>query len=209
MALAAELARRGSASVGRTVMLASALPDQDDIRQRQALLAGMLPKPVRRESLHRLLAGLFRPGQAAPAGAPAGPRPEGGRLADRLPLRILLVEDEPVNQMVAQRMLQLLGYKPETVANGAAAVQAAREQQPDVILMDIHMPEMDGFAATEEIRRLSGPDRGPRIIAMTANALTGDRERCLAAGMDDYISKPVTLPDLEAALSRCLSPLRA
>jgi CheY-like chemotaxis protein len=99
-------------------------------------------------------------------------------------------------------MLGLLGFRPETVSNGTEAIRRAVESRPDIILMDVQMPEMDGFQATTAIRKAFAPERGPHIIAMTANALTGDRERCLAAGMDDYISKPVRLEDLQAALLR-------
>ena len=124
-------------------------------------------------------------------------------LADDVPLKILLVEDNPVNQRVALRLLERMGYQPDTVANGVEGVAAVGESLYDVILMDVHMPEMDGLAATRAIRRILGPDRQPRIIGMTANALHGAREACLEAGMDDYLAKPFTLGDLQAALRRC------
>lgn len=195
--LAGEISRRGNAACPHIVMLTSALPNQESIRKAQANLAGVLPKPVRASSLLRLLNQVFSP-----------PIPERfndvalGKLADRLPVRILMAEDDPVNKMVGLRMLGLLGFRPETVSNGTEAIRRAVESRPDIILMDVQMPEMDGFQATTAIRKAFAPERGPHIIAMTANALTGDRERCLAAGMDDYISKPVRLEDLQAALLR-------
>jgi CheY-like chemotaxis protein len=116
-------------------------------------------------------------------------------------LHILLAEDNPVNQMVTQKMLNKLGYRADVVANGVEVLQALGRNTYDIILMDVQMPEMDGLEATKVIRR-KWPD-GPLIIAMTASALVGDREMCLAAGMDGYISKPVTVEELDAALQSC------
>jgi PAS domain S-box-containing protein len=116
-------------------------------------------------------------------------------------LHILLAEDNTVNQMVTQKMLNKLGYKADVVANGVEVLQAMERNTYDVILMDVQMPEMDGLMATKVIRQ-RWPD-GPMIIAMTASALVGDREMCLAAGMDGYISKPVTVEELNAALQSC------
>ena len=113
-------------------------------------------------------------------------------------LQILLAEDNQVNQIVTQRMLNKLGYRADVVANGIEVLQALERQTYDVILMDILMPEMDGLDATKAIRQ-RWPD-GPKIVAMTASALQGDRETCLAAGMDGYISKPTAIEDLSAAL---------
>ncbi|MGV8175780.1 MAG: ATP-binding protein [Methanothrix sp.] len=116
--------------------------------------------------------------------------------------RILLAEDNLVNQTVTKRMLQKLGYRADVAANGLEVLEALARQHYDVVLMDVQMPEMDGLQATREIRRRhSGSDR-PVIIAMTAMALKGDQEICLATGMDDYISKPVKLEMLKAALEK-------
>ncbi|OPY52282.1 MAG: hybrid sensory histidine kinase BarA [Methanosaeta sp. PtaU1.Bin112] len=116
------------------------------------------------------------------------------------PLRILLAEDNAVNQMVAIQMLKRLGYSADVAGNGLEVLQALERQPYDVVLMDVQMPEMDGLAAAQEIRKLW--PRGPRIIAITAYALKGDRERCLAAGMDDYISKPIVIEELKRVLEK-------
>jgi two-component system, sensor histidine kinase len=116
-------------------------------------------------------------------------------------LRVLVAEDHPVNQVVARRLLEKLGYAVDVAADGEAAVAAAARTPYAAILMDCQMPRMDGFAATAEIRRQSGARRVP-IVAITANAMPGDRERCLAADMDDFLAKPVQLAALAETLRR-------
>ena len=117
-------------------------------------------------------------------------------------LSILLAEDNLVNQMVTQRMLNKLGYRADIASNGKEVLQALERQSYEVVIMDVLMPEMDGLEATREIRR-RWPENGPKIIAMTASVLKGDREMCLAAGMDRYISKPTRLVELKSALESC------
>jgi signal transduction histidine kinase len=119
--------------------------------------------------------------------------------------RILLVDDSKMNQMVARGMLQRLGYEVDVAGNGGDAVLAATSSHYDVVLMDCLMPDMDGYEATEIIRRSEGPSRHTTIVALTASALSGDRERCLAAGMDDYLSKPLRPAVLETVLGRWVS----
>jgi CheY-like chemotaxis protein len=139
------------------------------------------------------------------------------KLAESLPLKILLAEDNLVNQKVALRILERMGYRADIVANGLEVLEALQRQSYDVVLMDLQMPEMDGLEATRQIiqewtdnaepknnKNITQTRRKyrPRIIAMTANAMHGDRETCLAAGMDDYVSKPIVIEELIAALKR-------
>ena len=123
-------------------------------------------------------------------------------LAQRLPLRILLTEDNAINQKVALRLLKRLGYRADVAGNGIEAIEALQRQAYDVILMDVQMPDMDGVEATQIIRHDFRPEQQPHIIALTANALEGDKERFLSIGMDDYISKPVRVHELVEALKR-------
>ncbi len=124
-------------------------------------------------------------------------------MGKRHPLRILIAEDNSINLQLALLTLEQLGYRADIAGNGLEAVEALSRQPYDAVLMDIQMPEMDGLDATKKIRGTIPPKRQPRIIAMTANALQGDREMCLAAGMDDYISKPFTVERLTRALLEC------
>ena len=123
-------------------------------------------------------------------------------LAERLPLRILVAEDNPVNQRLALLLLEQLGYRAELAANGKEVLAALERQPFDLVLMDVQMPELDGLAATRALRQRLPPG-GPRVVAMTASALREDREACLAAGMDDFLTKPIRIEALVAALQAC------
>ena len=117
-------------------------------------------------------------------------------------LRVLVAEDNAVNQKVAMRMLERLGLRPDVAANGREAVEMCAMLPYDLIFMDCQMPEMDGYTATAEIRKRQGSNARVPIIAMTAEAMEGCREHCIAAGMDDYIAKPVRLDELIEALKK-------
>jgi CheY-like chemotaxis protein len=123
-------------------------------------------------------------------------------MAARHPLRILLAEDNVVNQKLALRILQQMGYRADLASNGIEAVESVRRQTYDVVLMDVQMPEMDGLEASKRITTQWSAAERPRIVAMTANAMQGDREECLAAGMDDYITKPIRVEHLVTVLTQ-------
>jgi CheY-like chemotaxis protein len=123
-------------------------------------------------------------------------------IAHRHPLRILLAEDNAVNQKLALRLLQLMGYRADAVSNGLEVIESVERQRYDVILMDVQMPEMDGLEATRQIVARWPQNARPKIVAMTANAMQGDREICLKAGMDDYLTKPIRVDELIASLLR-------
>ncbi len=133
---------------------------------------------------------------------PPIPAPIDDQLAQRIPLRILLVEDNPINQRVADLLLKKMGYTVAFATNGVEALEAVARESFDVILLDVQMPVMDGLETARRLRAEYPESRRPWIIAMTANALAGDRETCLAAGMDDYTSKPVRSAVIAAALTR-------
>ena len=166
-----------------------------------ARVAGTIPLPWGSEQLERRLAELIagplpRRGQSAPK--PSSPQFDSGLL-------VLLAEDNPVNQKVARMTLKRLGLRCEIVGNGRLALEAVARTRFDLVLMDCQMPELDGYEATAALRALER-DGAPRIpiIAMTANSMSSDRERCLAAGMDDYIPKPINFDELRATLARHL-----
>jgi GAF domain-containing protein/CheY-like chemotaxis protein len=171
------------------------------------IFAGVLAKPVKQSQLFDMLVSVLtetdidEPEAATSAGAAQPER----KLGDRHPLRILLAEDNTVNQQIALLVLESMGYRADVASNGVEAVEAVERFPYDLVLMDVQMPEMDGLEATRQIRaRPIPPARGVlpiRIVAMTANAMQGDREACLAAGMDDYLAKPIRPEELAAALA--------
>jgi signal transduction histidine kinase len=165
--------------------------------------SGCVPRPVRPAPLLEAIVAVLAPDMPR---APAGPlvSPRDIPLAERLPLRILLADDNVVNQKVGVGLLKRLGYRPDVVANGAEVMSALDSQRYDVIFLDVQMPEMDGYEAARRVRaRWTDQESArPRIVAMTSSALPRDRELCLEAGMDDYISKPFTAQTVSAALER-------
>jgi CheY-like chemotaxis protein len=176
---------------GAVVMMLTSGEQTGDIKRcRELGIALYLTKPVRRAELRSAIVKSFA--QSVPVAAPiAAPQP-GITVPVRSRMHILLAEDNIVNQRVAVRILEKAGYRVVLASNGVEALEAMRDHEFDLVLMDLQMPEMGGFEATGNIRRNERLDKTHiPIIAMTAHAMTGDRERCLAAGMDDYISKPV------------------
>jgi CheY-like chemotaxis protein len=162
--------------------------------------AACLTKPIRRSALHDIFQQIV---------SAAGPRPATARARPSRPLRVLLAEDNPINQRVLTAQLAALGHTTDVASDGLAAVRALEKTRYDAVLMDLQMPVMDGLAATRAIvERWPRPAR-PWIIAVTANALVGDRELCLEAGMDDYLTKPLSSERLAEALARCPEPVVA
>ena len=166
-----------------------------------AVFAAQLAKPLKPSQLYDALLGIFA-GQARLTRSTEAPAELDPRMAERLPLRILLAEDNAVNQKLALRLLAQLGYRADVAGNGLEAIAALERQRYDVVLMDVQMPELDGLEAARAICQRWTRSERPHLIAVTANAMQGDREQCLEAGMDDYISKPIRVPELVAALDQ-------
>ncbi|MDQ4081457.1 MAG: PAS domain S-box protein [Actinomycetota bacterium] len=194
--LAAEIQRHRDGRALPLVMLTSLGRRVEDAR---ADFAAHLAKPIKASHLYDVLIGVFasQPPPARPSRAGAEMEP-----GAEIPLRILLAEDNDVNQKLALALLRKFGYRADVVGNGREALEALRREPYDVVLMDVEMPELDGLEATRRIREEWRDDDRPRVIAMTANAMQGDREMCLAAGMDDYLAKPIRPEELRDALAR-------
>ncbi|HEX2883359.1 MAG TPA: GAF domain-containing protein [Candidatus Limnocylindria bacterium] len=198
-----ELAERIGALTGdgRETRLPVVILSSIGLRDREmSSIDAWLAKPVKPSSLHDTLATVLL-GEAAPEPSARSDHPASALLGQGHPLRILLAEDNPVNQKLALRLLAQLGYQPMVANDGLEAITELERQPFDVVLMDVQMPELDGLEATRRIRA-RWTDGSPWIVAMTANAMAGDREACLAAGMNDYISKPIRPTELAAALQR-------
>ncbi|HXT41016.1 MAG TPA: response regulator, partial [Candidatus Angelobacter sp.] len=199
LAVGREIKSNPQLADARLVMLSSFCQNTDQTLLSRAGICNWLTKPIKSAHLYNCLAKLVDKTAPGNAVAPALPECPGGKPAPTAPsagldgARVLLAEDNRVNQMVAVLQLRKLGYRVDAVNNGAEAVEAWQRGSYPIILMDCQMPDMDGYEATGKIRELEAAKKLPptRIIAMTANAMQGDRELCLATGMDDYISKPI------------------
>jgi CheY-like chemotaxis protein len=167
----------------------------------RTVFAAQLAKPLKPSQLYDALLGIFA-GQAPLTRKTEGSPGLDPEMAQRLPLRILLAEDNAVNQKLALRLLGQLGYRADVAGNGLEAIAALERQRYDVVLMDVQMPELDGLEAARVICQRWPQAERPRLIAVTANAMQGDREQCLEAGMDDYISKPIRVDELVAVLNQ-------
>jgi CheY-like chemotaxis protein len=178
-------------------------------REQRGLFAAYLTKPAKPAQLYSALAGIFAPesggATAAPAAATLRSAPATTETHSE---RILLAEDNAVNRKVALLMLQRLGFHADVVANGLEVLAALHGQPYDIVLMDVQMPELNGLETTRKLReRVADLPIRPWIIALTASAMAEDREQCLAAGMDDYLSKPLQTEELARALARaCQHP---
>jgi CheY-like chemotaxis protein len=195
-----------SSQVRMPLILFSSLGGRESAQESKEFFA-VLSKPLRQSTLFDLLITVFG-GEAQPVKrSPVSSTVIDPEMAAHSPLRILLAEDNLVNQKLALRLLSQMGYQADVAANGLEAIQAVERQPYDVILMDVQMPEMDGLEATRRLCAQIPAAQRPHIIAMTANAMQGDREMCLEAGMDDYLSKPIRVEELVRALNQ--TPSRA
>jgi signal transduction histidine kinase/CheY-like chemotaxis protein/ligand-binding sensor domain-containing protein len=179
------------------ILLSSVGDNQSKLHPR--LFNAELAKPIKQQALSKHIFNVLRKNET-----PAEEKTTQNKLAEdfatKYPLRILIAEDNPINQQLIMHVLTRLGYQPELAENGSFALNAVISSSFDLVLMDMQMPEMDGLEATQRIRQLT-LDKQPVIIALTANAMQGDKERCLAAGMNDYLSKPVKLEELTEKIS--------
>ena len=174
-----------------------------DMKREAARLgaASVLTKPVKQSHLYEAILAVVA-GQAVPSRRGVARAEIDATLGVQVPLRLLLAEDNVINQKVALMLLRRLGYRADVVANGREVLEAIRRRTYDVILMDVQMPEMDGLETTRKLRELHADKPRPRIIAMTANVMEGDRQRCIEAGMDDYLGKPLRIGEIIEALRR-------
>ncbi|MEO8626324.1 MAG: response regulator, partial [Candidatus Limnocylindrales bacterium] len=199
LALAERIRAALPVSTPKLVLVSSAA-----MREHGATMDALLPKPVKPSALHDALVTVFATGEGRVQLQRAPEAAADRELATRHPLHILLAEDNAVNQKLALRLLANMGYVADVANDGAQAISAVEATDYNVVLMDVQMPELDGLTATRRIRS-QWPDRPLHIVAMTANAMSGDREACLAAGMNDYVSKPIKPAELAAALMRAPS----
>jgi GAF domain-containing protein/CheY-like chemotaxis protein len=197
-----ELARRIRASHAVLPLVLFSSLGRHETHATESLFDAYLAKPIRQSHLFDTLVSLLaHDATAKPAAADAAKPQIDPTMAAHHPLRILLAEDNAVNQKLAMRLLQQMGYRADLASNGIEAVESVKRQAYDVVLMDVQMPELDGLDATRQICKLLEAPRRPRIVAMTANAMQGDREMCMAAGMDDYLTKPIRVDRLVETLN--------
>ncbi|PIX94033.1 MAG: hypothetical protein COZ25_07545 [Ignavibacteria bacterium CG_4_10_14_3_um_filter_37_18] len=183
------------------VILTSLGRKEEESTLRELNIAKFLYKPAKQTVLYETILSIFGLLQFLEVRKEKH-QPMDTTLGDKYPLKILLAEDNLVNQKVAVKIFSKLGYRIEVAGNGYEVLEAVENIEYDIIFMDVHMPEMDGLDASKELNKLYGRENRPKIIAMTANAMQGDREECIAAGMDDYMSKPVRLEALQELLER-------
>ncbi len=200
LTLAAELKRRSEKQIP-TIILSSL---GSHVELPEGLSAAYLNKPIKPSNLYEALCGVLSHVAGECEDAHESEQTFDRQMSKRHPLRILLAEDHPVNQKVVRLMLERLGYRADVAGNGLEVLESFRRQHYDVVLMDIQMPELNGIQATQRLRATLSPENQPRIIALTANAVGGEQAEYLAAGMDDYLSKPVNVLQLREALEKCM-----
>jgi PAS domain S-box-containing protein len=178
------------------IILSSMGKKNDTVDDKELNLSRYLNKPIRQNQLYDCLVNVFGNFNEPKLDRPVKQLKIDSALSEKMPLRILIAEDNVVNQKVALRILEKMGYRADIAANGYEVIDAVRGLQYDIVFMDILMPEMDGYEATKLILDEFSKEKRPKIIAMTANAMQGDKELCIEAGMDDYISKPVRIEEM-------------
>ncbi len=184
------------------IMLTSLGKRKEDLEAIDNYFSGYLLKPIKQSLLYNAITSIFDRRKTDDKNKKREVLIE-SKMAEKFPLKILLAEDNVINQKVADKILQKMGYQIDIVNNGAEAIKSLEEIPYDVILMDIHMPVMDGFETTRAIYKKWKKEDRPRIIAMTANVMKGDRELCMDAGMDDYVAKPIRVEELVKSLQQC------
>jgi signal transduction histidine kinase/HPt (histidine-containing phosphotransfer) domain-containing protein len=201
LTLAEEIRQQLSGRCVPLIALAAPRPGGEQVHPLPGSVAVFVHKPIRPAQLLEALCRAMSVNIQREKKAPATPTLDPD-LARRLPLRLLLADDNPINQKVGLSVVQKLGYRADLVSNGVEVIQALEQKAYDILFLDVQMPQMDGLEAARQICQRWPVDKRPRIIAMTGNALIGDREKCLQAGMDDYISKPIRIGEMQSALER-------
>ncbi len=203
LTLAAKIRQLSDYQTLPLVILTSLSTASSVVKSSPIKFAAVLNKPIKQSHLYEVLVRILGEQLAPASNAPSSSLESDKPLAEKVPLKILLAEDNVVNQKVALHLLQRMGYRADLAGNGLEVLEAIKRQPYDVILMDVQMPEMNGVEATKRICAEFSPVQRPRIIAMTASAMQSDKEMCLQAGMDDYVTKPINKEQLEKALRQC------
>ena len=205
LVLAGEIRRQSYGRYLPITLLSSIRLRSDDTRPAMSGISVFVYKPIRPAQLLDSLCRALSVQVQREKKAPLAPSLDAD-FARRYPVRVLLADDNPINQKVGLSVLQKLGYRADIANNGLEVLQSLEQKPYDIVFLDVQMPEMDGLETTRRIAQRWPADKRPRIIAMTGNALIGDREKCLEAGMDDYITKPIRIADLQTALERWANP---
>src|ERR1035437_2375521 len=201
LAMAGRIRTQPSGRYVPLLLLSSARPSNDAAHPLLGSVSVAIHKPIRPAQLLDALCRALSVHVQREKKAPVVPTLDPD-LARRLPLRLLLADDNPINQKVSLSVLHKLGYRADIANNGLEVLKALEQKAYDILFLDVQMPEMDGLEAARQICQRWPTEKRPCIIAMTGNALMGDREKCLSAGMDDYITKPVRVGELQSALQR-------